>query len=271
MLIKYWDHRYSMGHMALFIYDNILIIGRYKLAQGVLGMQKNDFFISYSGPVDHSYAIDIQKRLNCLMLKSVISEDEYNNQDITERIKKELESSEYQIIIISPDSLKTAWVHQELGYFLGLKDEQKQFLLIRGSKKHVPFNDPKKFGFLKDFHALRFVRKKRAKRSRRGIIDQSLEYCLNTMVKSMIEKQIIKSKDRKIELCHDLPCHNDGVNHEMAYVQTGTEVYLPNKFRCHICGHDHLIDSLTWELLPTILISDEDKLENIEREARTGG
>jgi hypothetical protein len=202
------------------------------------------------------------------MLKSVISEDEYDNQDIIERIKKELESSEYQIIIISPHSLKTAWVHQELGYFLGLHNEQKQFLFIRGPKKHVPFNDPKKFGFLKDFHALRFVRKKRARRSRRETTDQSLEYCLNTMVKSMIEKQIIKSKDHKIKLCHDLPCHNDSINHEMVYVQAGREVYLPNKFRCHKCGHDHLIDSLTWELLPTMLISDEDELENIERKAR---
>lgn len=251
--------------------DDIFIVCRSNLAQGVWSMQKNDFFISYSGPTDHSYAIDIQKRLNCLMLKSVISEDEYDNQDITERIKKELENSEHQIIIISPDSLKTAWVHQELGYFLGLKDEQKQFLLIRGSRNQVPFNDPKKFGFLKDFQALRFVRKKRGNRSRGGTIDQSLEYCLNTMVKLMIEKQIIKSKDLKIELCHDLPCHSDSVNHEMVYVQTGTEVYIPNKFRCSKCGHDHPIDSLTWELLSTILISDEDKLENIEREARTEG
>ena len=253
------------------MYDNILIIGKCKLVQGVWSMQKNDFFISYSGSVDYSYAIDIQKRLNCLMLKSVISEDEYDNQYIIEKIKKELENSEYQIIIISPDSLKTAWVHQELGYFLGLKDEQKQFLLIRGSKNDIPFSDPKKFGFLKDLTALRFVRKKRAGRSRRGTMDQSLEYCLNTMVKLMIEKQIIKSKDRKIKLCHDLPCHNDSINHEMIYVQAGREVYLPNKFRCHQCGRDHLIDSLTWELLPTMLISDEDKLENIEREARSEG
>lgn len=253
------------------MYDNILIISRCNLAQGVLSMQRNDFFISYSGPVDHSYAIDIQKRLKCLMLKSVISEDEYDNQDITEKIKKELESSEYQIIIISPDSLKTAWVHQELGYFLGLKDEQKQFLLIRGYRNQVPFSDPKKFGFLKGLHALRFVRKKKANRSRRGTKNQSLEYCLNTLVKSMIEQEIIKSKDQKIKLCHDLPCHNDSVNHEMRYVEVGMEVYLPNKFRCPMCGHDHYIDSLTWELLPTILISDEDKLENIEREARTEG
>ena len=91
------------------------------------------------------------------------------------------------------------------------------------------------------------------------------------MVKSMIEKQIIKSKDRKIKLRHDLPCYNDSINHEMVYVQAGREVYLPNKFRCHKCGHDHLIDSLTWELLPTMLISDEDKLENIERKARIEG
>jgi hypothetical protein len=239
------------------------------LAQGVWSMPKNDFFISYSGSTDHSHAIDIQKRLNCLGLKSVISEDEYDNQNIVEKIKKELKGSQYQIIIISLDSLKTAWVHQELGYFLGLKDEQKQFLLIRGYEKHVPFNDSKKFGFLKDFNALRFVRKRRSKRLRSGNIDQSLECCLNKMVKLMIEKQIIKSNNQKIELCYDLPCHNDRIKYEMIYVQTNMEVQLPNKLTCPECGHDHTIDSLTWELLPTTTITYEDKLEDMEMEARS--
>lgn len=221
-------------------------------------------FVGYVGPTDREYAEICGSRLRNAGLQVIVSENEYATEYIRNKLKKELNNAAIFVAIHSKSSLDSAWLHQELGYFLGKTRGSTRNLHIVSSKV-VQVNNPRKMGLLANYECLPIRRLRRSKAcfskpEMSEANEHTLETALDRITIKLLDEGVIKGRlhatahsERTVRMRWELPCC--GVMRTIPIpirrMHSAHSLCILSNARCPECGEFYGIDRLSWDLIPT--------------------
>jgi hypothetical protein len=218
-------------------------------------------FIGYVGKADKKFAQICERRLSVCKQSPVLSEETYEDEDVRKKIIKQLKGADRFVAVHSSRSLESAWLHQELGFFLGRHGGRIQGIhfLTRAPKSA---KDQRNTALCCSEDYLSILRMRResgfSEKQQWSIKNKhTLESALDMLVSRMISEQRLKTRrERKppsgnhsfLKLRMEFECCGRGdVEIPFRSYHGGWVIRFLASPVCPRCGRRYGFDTLTWE------------------------
>jgi hypothetical protein len=221
-------------------------------------------FIGYVGPEDKKVAKICERRFASCGLHPILSEEVYEDEEVQDKIIAELKEADSFVAVHSSRSLDSAWLHQELGFFLGRRGGRRQGIHILARSSELA-NDPRSTAFCCTKNYLAISRMKRGDGFSERVrwakkYQDTLESALDMLVSKMIHDGNLKSKKASnsqfgahqlFVLHEELPCCGSS-RVEVPYrsFHGGWVIKFLRGAACPRCKTQYDLDRLTWEAIP---------------------
>lgn len=236
-------------------------------------------FIGYVGNVDKKIAKICESRFATCGADPILSEETYEDDDIQNKIFDQLGKSNQFVAIHSARSLQSAWLHQELGYFLGYRHGNKAGIHIL-ARSPDDASDSRKIAMCCSKNYLAITRSNRdadysEHQSWTKKNQDTLQSALDMLVYKMISDKILVTKrvtslqlgpHKMIELHEDLLCCGPSKGFVPYRVYNhGWVIKLLGGFTCPRCNAQYGIDPLTWEAVSRSPEPESNRFLELER------